>query len=198
MSQDIFSKYPINQGGIEICVPAGVVGNLVVTSLRGNTFICPVKNGVVSVDEEAAELFLSGNNGSPLPGYAKSVLDANVGDSKPADNGSAPAAPGKILETIEEIQEFLKSKGVKFHPATGLDKLKALYAAELAKENSEKTVETLTADNYATVATEDLTKALVGVEDTDLLKSLIATESNGENRQDRIDALTVRLTELTA
>jgi hypothetical protein len=186
----------INIGDIEICVPANIVGNLKVTTIKGNEFLCPIKNGVVKVDEEVAETLLSGNNGQPLPGYAKAVITP---DLKSAEQSGLKAD----LPTDDEIRAYLTRKNAKFHPSTGTAKLQALYAAEMKKDtdagaSAEKTFEPLTAEGYETVAVGDLAGMITATTDPEVIKAIIAFEANGEARQDRIDLLTVRLTELTA
>jgi hypothetical protein len=192
---DLTNKYPINQGDIEITVPVGVTGNIVIHTLRENTFLCPVRNGVIRVDEEVAETLLSGNKGQSLPGYSKTVLSTEAG------GGSTGGGGLNNLPTREEIIAYLTGKQVKFHPNTGDAKLQALYAAEMAKESgaaqgSESAAVPLTLDGYNTIATESLQAALSATTDADLIKQLIALEANEEARQDRIDLMTTRLTEL--
>jgi hypothetical protein len=184
----------INIGDIEICVPTNIVGNLKVTTLKGNEFLCPIKNGVVKVDEEVAETLLSGNNGQPLPGYAKAVITP---DLKPAEQ----KGPKADLPTDDEIRDYLTKKNVKFHPSTGTAKLQAQYAAEMKKDTdgtAAKVFEPLTSEGYETVKEEDLAGMITATTDPEVIKGIIAFEANGEARQGRIDLLTVRLTELTA
>jgi hypothetical protein len=197
-------KTTINVGDIEISVPANVVGNLKLTTLKGNEFLCPIRNGIVKVDEEVAETLLSGNNGQPLPGYAKAVISPD--DKGPGSGTTGAGKANKDTPSDDEIRVYLTGKGAKFHPKLGTDKLQALYAVEMKKDTDaaaagtgdQKSSEPLTVEGYEAITTEDLAMPLAATTDPELIKQLIAAEANGEARQDRIDLLTVRLTELTA
>ena len=200
MSQNF--NLPICTGDIEIEVPVGVTGNIVF-HLEGEDLICPVRNGVIKVDEKAAAHFLAGNNGRPLPGYRKSVTemkDPGTPDAKGSQGGGAPTD----IPSIDQVKAFLKERGIAFHPATGAPKLQALYAAEMAKPASEElkpgTPEpaSLTVEALATITLEGLNGALPGTEDPELLKQMIAAEVSGESREEFITALEQRLTELGA
>jgi hypothetical protein len=185
----MLNKYPIHQGEIEIKVPAHVTGNMLVTPLGSDSpEIVPVRNGVISVTEAMAAHFLGGNNGKPLPGYEKSVVDADQGGKNTGGGSTA-------LPTVDEIKNYLTEKKVKFHPSTGEAKLQALYAVELKNEQTSDPVP-VTAENYGTATIEGLAVALPGIEDAEFLKTLIALEANGQARDEFLAALEGRLTEL--
>jgi hypothetical protein len=178
-------QLPFCHGDIEIQVPERVKGNITVTTRRGEAVMCPVRNGVVRVDEDAAEVLLN------LPGYSKAVAVLGEG-------GEAGASGGNTIPTKDEITEYLKGRNVKFAPNTGLEKLQALYAAEKTKEVEEsKTPVVLSAETYQGISVEDLQKGVAEVADAELLKELIASEANGEGRQEYLDILNARLTELS-
>jgi hypothetical protein len=198
-----FNKYPLCQGDIEISVPAGVTGNLLATLRNGETVLVPVRNGVIKVDELAAEHFLAGNKGGPLPGYSKFVVDADKGtefEKKPSTPSLQTGLP-----TAEEIKQYLTDRKVAFHPNTGLPKLQGFYAAEKAKELEEaKNQDGPKAEiidlvaSYPTASLESVQATLPTITDVELIKQLVAAEANGEAREDFLKALEDRLAELTA